>query len=220
MNQVQQILCPVDFLPTSRATRSTRRLPSRISTMHVSRRSMCSPKRFAADLFAGLPEFQPFRLTDRHRAHLLEHLKTFATSEGAASRRMNFAIREGVDVDAEILEAAEQMKPDLIVMGTHGRSGFQHLMLGSVAVKRCCTRRAVRCSLCSQGAGRRSRRSGALRTDSVWVRFFRIARWPRSEHATSLASRSGAHLDVLSVVQLLPMYEMTGAVPPYLPGTS
>ncbi len=33
----------------------------------------------------------------------------------------------------EILKYAKHFKPDLIVMGTHGRSGIRHLLMGSVA---------------------------------------------------------------------------------------
>lgn len=36
-------------------------------------------------------------------------------------------------VDAEILHRIETAKPDLAVLGTHGRSGFERLLLGSVA---------------------------------------------------------------------------------------
>lgn len=35
----------------------------------------------------------------------------------------------------EIIETAKTQHVDLIVMGTHGRTGFQHFMLGSVAEK-------------------------------------------------------------------------------------
>ena len=37
------------------------------------------------------------------------------------------------EVAAEILNVAERKRCDLIVMGTHGRSGFSRLLLGSVA---------------------------------------------------------------------------------------
>jgi nucleotide-binding universal stress UspA family protein len=37
------------------------------------------------------------------------------------------------DVAETILEIAREQKVDLIVMGTHGRHGLAHLMLGSVA---------------------------------------------------------------------------------------
>ena len=36
---------------------------------------------------------------------------------------------------AAILDAIEEMKPDLVVMGTHGRRGVNHALLGSVAEK-------------------------------------------------------------------------------------
>jgi nucleotide-binding universal stress UspA family protein len=35
----------------------------------------------------------------------------------------------------EIIEAAKAQQVDLIVMGTHGRTGLQHMFLGSVAEK-------------------------------------------------------------------------------------
>jgi nucleotide-binding universal stress UspA family protein len=41
-------------------------------------------------------------------------------------------IREGIPRH-EILAAAMAVKADLIVMGTHGRTGFAHLLFGSVA---------------------------------------------------------------------------------------
>jgi nucleotide-binding universal stress UspA family protein len=54
------------------------------------------------------------------------------------------ARRTGVEVDAKveqgsawmkILDAAEKLPADLIVMGTHGRKGMPRLLLGSVAEK-------------------------------------------------------------------------------------
>jgi nucleotide-binding universal stress UspA family protein len=41
-------------------------------------------------------------------------------------------IREG-SPRPEVVDAALELKCDVIVMGTHGRSGLQHLLLGSVA---------------------------------------------------------------------------------------
>jgi len=36
---------------------------------------------------------------------------------------------------AEILNVVEETKPDLLVLGTHGRHGFKRAILGSVAEK-------------------------------------------------------------------------------------
>lgn len=44
------------------------------------------------------------------------------------------AVRDG-DAFSEILEAAKETGADLIVMGTHGRAGLAHLLIGSVAEK-------------------------------------------------------------------------------------
>jgi nucleotide-binding universal stress UspA family protein len=41
-------------------------------------------------------------------------------------------IREGIPRQ-EIVQAAREMNADLIVMGTHGRTGLAHLLFGSVA---------------------------------------------------------------------------------------
>jgi universal stress protein A len=44
------------------------------------------------------------------------------------------AIRTGITF-VEILDYIKTEKVDLVVMGTHGRSGFEHILLGSVAEK-------------------------------------------------------------------------------------
>jgi universal stress protein A len=51
-------------------------------------------------------------------------------------------VEEG-DPAAEILRAAEEWGCDLIVMGTHGRTGLAHLLMGSVAEQ------AIRTAPCS-----------------------------------------------------------------------
>jgi nucleotide-binding universal stress UspA family protein len=216
MIQIKRILCPVDFSEFSRHA-----LDEAIAVAHLYDACVTAlhvfPEAIAADPFAGLPEFQPFRLTDRHRARLVEHVKTFATAEGAEPRRMNVAIREGVDIDVEILEAAVQIKPDRIVMGTHGRSGFQRLMLGSVAEK---VLRKARVPVLTvpRKAPDAVPAGPAAFTRILCAIDFSGCSMAALEYATSLASQSRARLDVLSVVQLIPMYDMTGAVPLYYPG--
>jgi len=54
-----------------------------------------------------------------------------AENEGVKVKR---TIREG-DVIGEILKAARSIPADLLVMGTHGRGGFERWILGSVAEK-------------------------------------------------------------------------------------
>jgi nucleotide-binding universal stress UspA family protein len=59
-----------------------------------------------------------------------------------------------------ILDAAEKLKVDLIVMATHGRTGFTHLLLGSVAEK---VVRSSRCPVLTVRAGAKKRRSARKR---------------------------------------------------------
>ena len=47
--------------------------------------------------------------------------------------RMTPWVRTGVSAAAVILEMSEDLVPDLLVVGTHGRHGFQRAFLGSVA---------------------------------------------------------------------------------------
>jgi nucleotide-binding universal stress UspA family protein len=49
-----------------------------------------------------------------------------------AAVRVEYRLREG-DIAREILDAAEETPCDLIVMGTHGRTGLSRLLMGSVA---------------------------------------------------------------------------------------
>lgn len=49
-----------------------------------------------------------------------------------ATTRVEHRIGEG-DADSEIIRLANPVSADLIVIGTHGRTGFNRLMLGSVA---------------------------------------------------------------------------------------
>ena len=54
-----------------------------------------------------------------------------------AAPKVDVQLRRVEDVAAAkgIVESASDLKADLIVMGSHGRSGLQRLMLGSVAAK-------------------------------------------------------------------------------------
>ena len=67
------------------------------------------------------------------RRHLAEHVRRVL---GEASRKSNINYQV-VDIDPAraILRASEDIKADLIVMGTHGYSGLKHWMLGSVTEK-------------------------------------------------------------------------------------
>ena len=216
MTAFARILCPVDFSEFSRhaldeAIAIAHLYDGCVTALHV------FPIAIPADPFGGLPEFQPFRLTDRHRAHILKQLSTFAAAEGAEPRRITVELREGTDIDVQILDVADEIKPDVIVIGTHGRSGVQHLMLGSIAEK--VLRKARYPVLTVPQRGPDAVPVGPAPFARILCAVdFSDCSLAALRHAVAVASQAGAHLDVLSVVQLIPMYETTGAVPLYYPG--
>lgn len=66
------------------------------------------------------------------------HAEVTSAAERAVSAlaqqegNLRAVLRQG-DPATEILAAAEELKASMIVMGTHGRQGLAHLILGSVA---------------------------------------------------------------------------------------
>jgi nucleotide-binding universal stress UspA family protein len=65
------------------------------------------------------------------RDAVLAALKRFAETEVGPDTAIEFDVVQG-STAAEILAKADAMPADLIVLGTHGRSGFERLVLGSV----------------------------------------------------------------------------------------
>jgi len=61
-----------------------------------------------------------------------KRLDELATAYGAGKVRITLEIRRGVPY-RELVDAASDLACDLIVLGTHGRSGLSHMLLGSTA---------------------------------------------------------------------------------------
>ena len=66
-----------------------------------------------------------------------EMMKEFVKTHVKTRRKFDTAIVPGLPY-AQILQVAQKEKVDLIVMGTHGRSGWERLLLGSVADRVIC----------------------------------------------------------------------------------
>jgi nucleotide-binding universal stress UspA family protein len=133
MIEIRQILCPIDFSDHARraldhAIAIARWYESTVTVLHV-----FSPAPVAA-YGPGPVVFEPIVLTPADRDQLLADTKAFAETEIAPGIAIEAAVREG-NAAGEILEQAASMKADLLVLGTHGRSGFERLLLGSVAEK-------------------------------------------------------------------------------------
>ncbi len=123
---VERILCPVDLSEQSQRALQhglmlARRFHSRLVVLGVLEQ--------VAPLLAGPLE------TDAGPPEALRRaLNGFVEDAGASDVSVTTTVREGAIV-ASILEEARHLPADLIVMGTHGATGFEHLVLGSVTEK-------------------------------------------------------------------------------------
>jgi nucleotide-binding universal stress UspA family protein len=130
--RITHILVATDFNPASDAALACARdiaqqFAARLSLLHV----VTDPRAVGV----WTPEvYVPAQAETR--ARLLHEARERLERALPADERSRFAVtidaRVG-DVAENILEAAREQKVDLIVMGTHGRHGLAHLVLGSVA---------------------------------------------------------------------------------------
>ena len=132
MIEIKRILCPTDFSEFSEwalklALPLARWYRSEISVMHVVPRVLMHPEYF--------PYMQePVLPSPDVRKQALEELDRFVETTRGIGIATEVVLEEGDSVE-EILATAERLPADLIVMGTHGRRGFERLVLGSVAEK-------------------------------------------------------------------------------------
>jgi len=80
---------------------------------------------------------------DRARTMAKEHLEEVGATIRAKGISVETLLRKGRPVDAVVAEA-EELGSDLIVLGTHGHTGFSRVALGSVAER---TLRGAPCSV-------------------------------------------------------------------------
>ncbi|MGE5190145.1 MAG: universal stress protein [Gemmatimonadota bacterium] len=126
----KNILCPVDLSPASSTVLRWARLLAETYRGNVTL------------LYADQGEWPPYLLPSRveemagqarrHRAALEEALAGLGRETLGASVPHEVAVAEGHPVEA-ILGHARTRRPDLVVMGSHGRSGIARWRLGSVA---------------------------------------------------------------------------------------
>jgi len=133
MIDISRILCPVDFSDQSRhalahAAAIAQWYGSTITVLYV------HPVVPIAAYAPGAPAFPPYVVTAGDRDKLLASMKQFAEGEVSSGVALAFEVVEGSAVP-EIFNRAAAIRSDLIVLGTHGRSGFDRLMLGSVTEK-------------------------------------------------------------------------------------
>jgi len=130
MITIRRILCPVDLSETSlRALQHAAALAgwyeSSLTTLYV---DTTLPIENVADFAVA----SPVALEATRSSRALQDVRTFAGRASSATE-VGVVVEESTHVEGAILEAARTLPADLIVMGSHGRSGVSRLVLGSVA---------------------------------------------------------------------------------------
>jgi nucleotide-binding universal stress UspA family protein len=135
MVHINTILCPIDFSGFSRhafdrAVAIARGAGASVTALHV------APFK-EAPIYPYLEPrgVEAFMLSCGDRDKLTAELKRFLSVEQPIGVPVTCEVVDAPNVHDEILAQADRQKADLIVMGTHGRSGFQRLFLGSVTEK-------------------------------------------------------------------------------------
>ncbi len=125
IGELKKILCPVDFDPNSQAAlkfgwRLAQDYGARMVALHV----------------VAVP-FEPSEIpvvpvTPEWEEDARAQLQTMVDENLGPQAGCELLVRRG-DPAGAILELARELRADLIVMATHGRTGLSHLVLGSVA---------------------------------------------------------------------------------------
>jgi nucleotide-binding universal stress UspA family protein len=128
MVTTRRILCPTDFSPFAESALEQaivlgRRYEAEIVSLHV-----------IPTLVSSVRVEPPPQLDAEARQRVLAELERFTEPARAAGLMTRLELREA-GVTSSILELARSLPADLVVMGTHGASGFERLMLGSVTEK-------------------------------------------------------------------------------------
>ena len=74
-------------------------------------------------------------LQETARAVAQRHLNRLGAQAKQAGVRVSSRLVVGDPVDDRIVRTAKAVHADMIVMGTHGRTGFRRFLLGSVAAR-------------------------------------------------------------------------------------
>lgn len=193
---VERILCPTDFSDYSvralgYAATLAKRLEARLSVLHV------MPNVVAA---TGGPYFPA---TQQMRERAASELHAFTEPARTAGAVVAPELREG-EVWREIQAMAAELPADLIVMGTHGRSGFEQFLLGSV------TEKVLRRSSCPVltvcHVAERPRGEPALFRRILCATDFSASSPLTIAFALSLAAEQQAELTLLHVLEGLQLY--------------
>ncbi|HEY6880790.1 MAG TPA: universal stress protein [Polyangiales bacterium] len=136
MAELRKVLCPIDMTPgagsaTEEAANLARALGAELLLLHV----MGEPMLALGDPMLAPGEVGTFalpQLTEEYHREMAQRLERLGEQLRSTGLTVSTMLLRGNPHEA-IVSAADSEHVDLIVMGTHGRKGVSHLLLGSVA---------------------------------------------------------------------------------------
>ena len=192
MAPITHVLCPVDFSDASRhavdqAVAIARWYRARLTALHV-----------YPPLFMPVPALPApsNRVPESELQRVRAQAATLLVEAGTSGLSADVVVRIGRPA-SEILEAAAVLPADLIVMGTHGASGFERLVLGSVTEQ---VLRQATCPVLTVPPQAQTTSRLPFHRVLCAVDF---SPWSDAalELASSLAEESGAALDLVHVIE-------------------
>lgn len=137
MLEIRRVLCPIDFSDHSRhalghAVAFSGRYGIPLTVVHIYSTApvVLPPPTALMGAPATVPEGSASAET---RQDLIDEVRRFCEPL-AAGESPEVVVLEGTPAK-EIVRLADQVQTNLLVMGTHGRTGFERLFLGSVTEK-------------------------------------------------------------------------------------
>jgi nucleotide-binding universal stress UspA family protein len=126
---VHHILVPIDFSTYAEQALDTaialaQKLQARMTLLHV----IQPPLVVGVDM----PVWPSAAFVEELEAEITHDMEAYLARVTAAGLAGEMLVVHGTPL-YEILETAKARQVDLIVMGTHGRTGLSHVLLGSVA---------------------------------------------------------------------------------------
>jgi nucleotide-binding universal stress UspA family protein len=208
MITIRRVLCPVDFSDFSRhaldyAAGIARWYDARITALHV------VPPITSMLPVSGEGLYPPLVFRPEDLEQFRTELEAFVRGSGIEA--LDTEVVQG-SVPREIARLARALPADLLVMGSHGRSGFERLMLGSVTEK---LLRTAPCPVLTVPI----RAAAAAPVSALFSRVLCAVDFsPASLHAItlaqSLAGEAAARLCVLNVLEPVSVFEPVVAVGP------
>jgi len=205
MMEIRHVVCCVDFSDFSRralehAVAIATWYEARLTVMHAYNVPLAT---LASTPFLSPAPMDAVMLSPADRESLQRQLEALLPRGTATSSRIECRIVEG-DVATEILAAAGTA--DLLVVGTHGRSGFERLVLGSVA-ERLLRRAPCPLLIVPPASPDATGTVPRLFHHIVAAVDFSPASAPAAAFAMSLAEEADAHLTLVHALDLPPAVE-------------